>query len=325
MHDLSVAAAIYNEKESIPFLCEKLNEVLPKIGGTYEIVLVDDGSTDGSWEVMKAQAAKFPNIKLVRFRRNYGQTAAMSAGINESDGAVLVTLDADMQNDPEDIPALLAKLDEGYDVVSGWRKNRHENEGINRTLPSKIANRLIGKSTGVKLHDYGCSLKAYRREVIGKVRLYGEMHRFIPALCHWVGGSITEIPVNHHERKFGQSKYGISRTLRVMLDLMTVKFLLTFSTRPIQIFGRIGLYFGAAAALVMAVVGAEALMGVFGMKTPWWGDTLLVKRPFWIISPLMFIGFAVQFVVLGLLAELMTRTYHESQNKNIYEIRETIK
>ena len=324
MHDLSVAAAIFNEEESIPHLCEKLHGVLSKIGKSYEIVLVDDGSKDNSWEVMKAQTARFPNIKLVRFRRNYGQTAAMSAGINESDGAVLITLDADLQNDPEDIPALLAKLDEGFDVVSGWRKNRHENEGINRTLPSKIANRLIGKMTGVRLHDYGCSLKAYRREVIGKVRLYGEMHRFIPALCHWVGGTITEIPVNHHERKFGKSKYGISRTLRVMLDLMTVKFLLTFSTRPIQIFGRIGMYFGAVGAALMAVVGFEAFMSVFGMQTPWWGKELLVKRPFWVITPLMFIGFSVQFIVLGLLAELTTRTYHESQNKNIYEIKSII-
>ena len=324
MHDLSVAAAIYNEEESIPHLCAKLDEVLRKLGKTYEIVLVDDGSTDASWAVMKEQAAKFPNIKLVRFRRNYGQTAAMSAGINETDGEILITLDADLQNDPEDIPALLAKLGEGYDVVSGWRKNRHENEGLDRTLPSKIANALIGKMTGVRLHDYGCSLKAYRREIIGKVRLYGEMHRFIPALCRWVGGTITEIPVNHHERKFGTSKYGISRTLRVMLDLMTVKFLLTFSTRPIQIFGRIGLYFGALAALLVSIVGFEAFMGVFGMKTPWWGDTLLVKRPFWIITPLMFFGFSVQFIVLGLLAELTTRTYHESQGKNIYEIKEVV-
>ena len=325
MHDISVAAAIFNEEESIPHLCAKLNEVLPKLGKSYQIVLVDDGSRDASWEVMKAQAAKFPHIKLVRFRRNYGQTAAMSAGINESDGAVLITLDADLQNDPEDIPALLAKLDEGFDVVSGWRKNRHQNEGVNRTLPSKIANRLIGKLTGVKLHDYGCSLKAYRRDVIGKVRLYGEMHRFIPALCHWVGGSITEIPVSHHERKFGKSKYGISRTLKVVLDLMTVKFLLTFSTRPIQIFGKIGLYFGAAATVMYTVVGFEALMGALGiLQAPWWGSVLLVKRPFWLITPMILFIFSVNFIVLGLLAELMTRTYHESQNKNIYEIKETI-
>ena len=322
MHDLSIAVAVYNEEESLPHLCAKLHDVLSKLGKSYEIVLVDDGSTDKSWAVMNEQANRYPNLKLVKFRRNYGQTAAMSAGIAESDGAVLVTLDADLQNDPADIPALLAKLDEGYDVVSGWRKNRQD-AFINRKLPSMLANRLIGKLTGVQLHDYGCSLKAYRRDIIGQVRLYGEMHRFIPALCRWVGGTVTEIPVNHHARQFGTSKYGISRTLRVVLDLLTVKFLLTYSTRPIQVFGKIGLHFAAFALLLAGIVGLEALLAVCGvMSTPWWGGLLLVKRPFWVITPLMFLGFALQFIVLGLLAELTTRTYHESQNKTIYDIRE---
>ena len=322
MHDLSIAVAVYNEEESLPHLCAKLHDVLSKLGKSYEIVLVDDGSTDKSWAVMNEQANRYPNLKLVKFRRNYGQTAAMSAGIAESDGAVLVTLDADLQNDPADIPALLAKLDEGYDVVTGWRKNRQD-AFINRKLPSMMANRLIGKLTGVQLHDYGCSLKAYRRDIIGQVRLYGEMHRFIPALCRWVGGTVTEIPVNHHARQFGTSKYGISRTLRVVLDLLTVKFLLTYSTRPIQVFGKIGLHFAAFALLLAGVVGLEALLAVCGvMSTPWWGGLLLVKRPFWVITPLMFLGFALQFIVLGLLAELTTRTYHESQNKAIYDIRE---
>ena len=322
MHDLSIAVAVYNEEESLPHLCAKLHDVLSKLGKSYEIVLVDDGSTDKSWAVMNEQANRYPNLKLVKFRRNYGQTAAMSAGIAESDGAVLVTLDADLQNDPADIPALLAKLDEGYDVVSGWRKNRQD-AFINRKLPSMMANRLIGKLTGVQLHDYGCSLKAYRRDIIGQVRLYGEMHRFIPALCRWVGGTVTEIPVNHHARQFGTSKYGISRTLRVVLDLLTVKFLLTYSTRPIQVFGKIGLHFAAFALLLAGVVGLEALLAVCGvMSTPWWGGMLLVKRPFWVITPLMFLGFALQFIVLGLLAELTTRTYHESQNKAISDIRE---
>ena len=322
MHDLSIAVAVYNEEESLPHLCAKLHDVLSKLGKSYEIVLVDDGSTDNSWAVMNEQANRYPNLKLVKFRRNYGQTAAMSAGIAESDGAVLVTLDADLQNDPADIPALLAKLDEGYDVVSGWRKNRQD-AFINRKLPSMMANRLIGKLTGVQLHDYGCSLKAYRRDIIGQVRLYGEMHRFIPALCRWVGGTVTEIPVNHHARQFGTSKYGISRTLRVVLDLLTVKFLLTYSTRPIQVFGKIGLHFAAFALLLAGIVGLEALLAVCGvMSTPWWGGMLLVKRPFWVITPLMFLGFALQFIVLGLLAELTTRTYHESQNKAIYDIRE---
>jgi glycosyltransferase involved in cell wall biosynthesis len=322
MHDLSIAVAVYNEEESLPHLCAKLHDVLSKLGKSYEIVLVDDGSTDKSWGVMNEQAKRYPNLKLVKFRRNYGQTAAMSAGIAESDGAVLITLDADLQNDPADIPALLAKLDEGFDVVSGWRKNRQD-AFINRKLPSMMANRLIGKLTGVQLHDYGCSLKAYRRDIIGQVRLYGEMHRFIPALCRWVGGTVTEIPVNHHARQFGTSKYGISRTLRVVLDLLTVKFLLTYSTRPIQVFGKIGLHFAAFALLLAGVVGLEALLAVCGvMSTPWWGGMLLVKRPFWVITPLMFLGFALQFIVLGLLAELTTRTYHESQNKAIYDIRE---
>ena len=321
MHDVSIAVAVYNEEESLPHLCAKLDEVMSKLGKRYEIVLVDDGSTDRSWAVMNEQAQKYPNLKLLKFRRNYGQTAAMSAGINESDGAVLITLDADLQNDPADIPVMLAKLDEGYDVVSGWRKNRQD-AFVNRKLPSMIANRLIGKLTGVQLHDYGCSLKAYRREIISQVRLYGEMHRFIPALCRWVGATITEIPVTHHARQYGKSKYGISRTLRVVLDLMTVKFLLSYSTRPIQVFGRIGLYFGTFALVVFGVVGLEAFLAALGvMSTPWWGNLLLVKRPFWIITPLMFLGFSLQFIVLGLLAELMTRTYHESQNKTIYSIK----
>ena len=321
MHDISIAVAVYNEEESLPFLCEKLHAVMSKLGKTYEIVLVDDGSTDRSWEVMNEQARKYPNLKLVKFRRNYGQTAAMSAGINESDGAVLITLDADLQNDPADIPALLAKLEEGYDVVSGWRKDRQD-AFINRKLPSMIANRLIGKLTGVQLHDYGCSLKAYKREIISDVRLYGEMHRFIPALCRWAGGTVTEMPVSHHARRYGKSKYGISRTIRVGLDLMTVKFLLTYSTRPIQVFGKIGIYFGAIAALILGVVGLEAVLGATGaISVPWWGEELLIKRPFWIMTPLMFMGFSIQFIVLGLLAELTTRTYHESQNKQIYNIK----
>ena len=320
MHDISIAVAVYNEEESLPFLCEKLHAVMSGLGKTYEIVLVDDGSTDTSWKVMNEQARKYPNLKLVKFRRNYGQTAAMSAGINESDGAVLITLDADLQNDPADIPALLAKLDEGYDVVSGWRKDRQD-AFINRKLPSMIANKLIGKLTGVHLHDYGCSLKAYRREIISDVRLYGEMHRFIPALCRWAGGTVTEMPVSHHARKYGKSKYGISRTMRVVLDLMTVKFLLSYSTRPIQVFGKIGIYFGVLAASILGVVGLEAILGATGaISAPWWGGELLIKRPFWIMTPLMFMGFSIQFIVLGLLAELTTRTYHESQNKQIYNI-----
>lgn len=324
MIDISVTAPIHNEEESIPFLCEKLHNVLSKLNKTYEIVLVDDGSTDSSWNVLLEQAKKYPCLKLIKFRKNFGQTAAMSAGIKESSGEIVITLDADLQNDPEDIPAMLDKLDEGYDVVCGWRKYRKDTF-VNRKLPSMIANRLIAKITGVKIHDNGCSLKAYRREIISQVNLYGEMHRFIPAHASWVGGKVTEMPVKHHARQFGKTKYGISRTLRVVLDLLTVKFLLSYSTRPIQVFGKIGLYFGAFAMILLGVVGVEALGGACGLfKAPWFGGAILVKRPFWIITPLMFLGFSLQFIVLGLLAELTTRTYHESQNKPIYNIKEIV-
>ncbi len=313
--DLTVIVAIFNEEESLPPLCAKLHEVLSRLGRSYEIILVDDGSRDRSWEVMREQARKHPGFKLVRFRRNFGQTAAISAGFRESQGDVVITLDADLQNDPEDIPMLLEHIERGFDVVSGWRKDRQD-RFINRKLPSMIANRVIGAMTGVRLHDYGCSLKAYRCEIVKGVRLYGEMHRFIPALAHWVGGTIDEVPVRHHARRFGTSKYGISRTLRVILDLLTVKFLLTYSTRPIQVFGRFGLVFGGLAALLLALLGLDFLFG--------WHDPFLVKRPFWVITPLMFLGFALQFLIMGLLAELMTRTYHESQDKPIYTVREIV-
>lgn len=315
--DLTVAVAIYNEEESIPPLCESLYKVLSGLGKSYEIILVDDGSRDNSWEVMLEQSRRYPHMKLIRFRRNFGQTAAISAGFRESQGDVVITLDADLQNDPADIPLMLERIDQGFDVVSGWRKNRQDRM-INRKLPSMIANRIIGSLTGVRLHDYGCSLKAYRREIVKGVRLYGEMHRFIPALAHWVGGTIDEVPVRHHARKYGTSKYGISRTFRVILDLMTVKFLLTYSTRPIQVFGRFGLIFGSLAVAVMAFLGLDMIFG------PWRGGVYMIKSPFWVVTPLMFLGFALQFIIMGLLAELMTRTYHESQDKPIYTVRETV-
>ncbi len=315
--DISVAVAVYNEAESLAPLCAQLHETLSALGRSYEILLVDDGSRDASWEVMLEQARTYPHLKLIRFRRNFGQTAAISAGFHQAQGDVVITLDADLQNDPADIPLLLEHIERGCDVVSGWRKDRQDRL-ISRKVPSWIANRIIGALTGVRLHDYGCSLKAYRKEIVKSVHLYGEMHRFIPALAHWVGGTIDEVPVRHHARRYGSSKYGISRTLRVVLDLMTVKFLLTYSTRPIQVFGRAGLFFGALSAALLAVLGADALLGPFG------GGTHLIKRPFWVITPLMFLGFALQFLVMGLLAELMTRTYHESQGKPIYTVREII-
>ena len=321
--DLSVAVPIYNEEESLPHLCKALDDVLSKMSMNYEVILVDDGSKDRSWEVMKEQAKIYKGFKLVRFRRNFGQTAAMSAGFNESRGKVVVTMDADLQNDPVDIPAVLAKMkEEQADVVSGWRKHRKD-AFINRKLPSMIANRIIGHMTGVRLHDYGCSLKAYSRDIAKNVHLYGEMHRFVPALASWVGGKIIEMPVHHHARQFGKSKYGISRTLRVVLDLMTVKFLLTYNTRPIQLFGKIGLFFLTLAALILGAVGLEWVLDFAGMA-PWFGQTLLVKRTFWVIAPFMFLGFAIQFIIMGLIAELVTRTYYESQDKPIYSVRETI-
>jgi glycosyltransferase involved in cell wall biosynthesis len=317
---LSVVAPIYNEIENVEPLCSKLHEALSRLGRTYEILLVDDGSTDGTWERLVEMTQKIPRLRLVRLRRNFGQTAAMSAGFHHARGDIIVTLDADLQNDPADIPKLLERMDQGVDVVSGWRKDRKD-PFINRRLPSMLANGLISWITGVALHDYGCTLKAYRREIIKDVHLYGEMHRFIPALASWVGGSVDEVVVGHQPRRFGKSKYGISRTFRVVLDLLTVKFLLHYSTRPIQIFGKIGALFAVPGALVLAfIVGANLSYHLFG--TEFAAD--FIKRPFWIITPFMLIFFSLQFISMGLLAEMQIRTYHEAQNKPIYVIKETI-
>ena len=330
MIDVSIVVAVYNEEESLPPLVEQLHNVLSGLGKRYEIILVDDGSKDRSWEVMLEQAGRYPCLRLIRFRRNFGQTPAMAAGFDAAEGEVVITLDADLQNDPADIPMLLERIDSGFDVVSGWRKDRQD-RFLDRKLPSMIANGLISRITGVHLHDYGCSLKAYRRDIVKNLKLYGEMHRFVPALASWVGGRIDEVPVRHHARKFGKSKYGISRTFRVVLDLMTVKFLLHYSTRPIQIFGKTGLRFGAVALAMLALVAADWVAGTTGAygADGWLGGlgigthTYLHKRPFWVITPLVFFGFCLQFITLGLMAELQTRTYHESQNKPIYVIRET--
>lgn len=320
--DLSVVVPVYNEEESIHTLVQAVHSALIQLQRSYEILLIDDGSTDRTWQCMTELAQKVPHLKVIRFRRNFGQTAAMSAGFKESQGDIIITLDADLQNDPADIPLLLQKIDEGYDVVSGWRKDRKD-PFLNRRLPSLIANALISRITGVALHDYGCTLKAYRREIAGNLRLYGEMHRFIPALASWVGGRIAEVPVSHHPRRFGTSKYGISRTLRVTLDLMTVKFLMRYSTHPIQIFGKIGLLFGLPGFLMLALMvfahvgynlGFESLADLVQM----------VKRPSWVITPFMLVLFFLQFISMGLLAEIQIRTYHESQGKATYVIREIV-
>ncbi len=314
---LSVVIPVYNEEPNVATLARKLHDSLSGMGRAYEIILVDDGSRDATWEKLREAARAYPHFRLVRFRRNFGQTAAMSAGIDAARNDVIVTLDADLQNDPADIPLLLAEMEKNdYAVVSGWRKDRKD-PFINRRLPSMIANGLISSITGVRLHDYGCTLKAYRRDVLQGVRLYGEMHRFIPALCSWVGGDIAEVVVTHHPRVAGKSKYGIGRTFRVILDLFTVKFLLRFTGGPMQLFGKIAFLFGGAAALMLLVVLLDRLFGGGA------DHLYLVKRPFWVITPFMLLAFCMQFISMGLLAEVQIRTYHESQDKRIYAIRET--
>ncbi|MGA0841059.1 MAG: glycosyltransferase family 2 protein [Pseudomonadales bacterium] len=315
---VSVVIPIFNEEESAELLCRRLHEAMSPLGRTYEIILVDDGSKDRTWEILSRMAEELPGFELIRFRRNFGQTAAMSAGFHAARGEVIITLDADLQNDPADIPKLLERIDQGFDVVSGWRKDRKD-AFINRRLPSMLANGLISKITGVELHDYGCTLKAYRHDIVKNIHLYGEMHRFIPALASWVGGSIDEVVVNHHARQFGQSKYGISRTFRVVLDLFTVKFLLHYSTRPIHIFGKLGALFAVPGFLMLAFI----LLGNLSYEL--FGTSFgsgLIKRPAWVMTPFALILFSVQFISMGLLAEMQIRTYHEAQGKPIYIIRE---
>ncbi len=330
MLDLTVAVAIYNEEESLPPLCEALDRVLSKLGKTYEIILVDDGSKDRSWNVMKELAAKYAGLRLVRFRRNFGQTAALAAGFDFARGDIVVTMDGDLQNDPADIPAMLERMEsEDADVVSGWRKDRKDSKI--RTFPSQVFNNFIQSYLSLPIHDNGCSLKAYRREVVKGFHLYGEMHRFVVAHAKWVGAKIVEMPVHHHAREFGTSKYGalfgLAKIPRVVLDCITMRFLLKYSSKPMHLFGKIGGVCLLVGALMLGIVGLEWLCSLFGCA-PWFdsgtGATLLVKRPFWVIAPFMFLGFSVQFVIMGLNAELNTRTYFESQKKAVYSVRETV-
>lgn len=321
MIDVSVIAPVYNEEDNVDLLCESLHKALSRLDRTSEIILVDDGSSDSTWVKLKANADKYKNLSVLKLRRNFGQTAAMSAGFDASCGKVVITIDADLQNDPDDIPKLLEKIDAGADVVSGWRKDRKDTF-INRRLPSILANALISKITGVFLHDYGCTLKAYRREVVEQLHLYGEMHRFIPALASWAGAELEEVPVNHRERRFGTSKYGISRTFRVVLDLMTVKFLLRYSTHPIQMFGKIGAFFGIPGLLVLGMLVMGHIAYFFGHGPIAAVLVDMSKRPMWVITPFMLILFFMQFLSMGLLAEIQIRTYHESQSKPIYVLKE---
>jgi len=310
--DLSIVVPIYNEEECITVLYERVTSALANTALVYELLLVDDGSSDRSFLLLKDIALQDQRVKVIRFRRNFGQTAAMAAGFDAASGRVVVPMDGDLQNDPTDIPKLLAKIDEGFDVVSGWRKDRQD-RFINRKLPSMIANGLISRFTGVHLHDYGCTLKAYRREVLDGINLYGEMHRFVPALASQVGAKVTELPVKHHPRLYGTSKYGISRTVRVVLDLMTVKFLLSYSTKPIQLFGKWGIY----------TLFAGFLSGLATLYMKLFEHMSMNRNPLWILTIfLLFMG--IQFIVLGLLGELNARTYYEAQGKPIYVVREKL-
>jgi dolichol-phosphate mannosyltransferase len=310
--DISVFLPVLNEEPNLRPLHEKLDAALRQLGRTAEIVYVDDGSTDNSLAILRELAQLDGRVRVVALRRNYGQTAAMSAGIDAARGRVLIPMDADLQNDPADIARLLAKLDEGYDVVSGWRRDRQD-KLITRKIPSMLANRLISWIGGVPLHDYGCSLKAYRRESLEDVRLYGEMHRFIPIYASWAGARVTEIPVEHHARTMGQSKYGLSRTIKVVFDLMTVKFMASYQTKPLYVFGTCGV----VAFIVSLLAGLYAVFLKLIHKADF------VQTPLPILAIVMF-AVGVQFLLMGLLAEMQVRTYHESQAKPIYAVRERI-
>ncbi len=310
--DLSVVVPVYNEVESLPRLVQAIAEVLATTSYRYEIVCVDDGSSDGSSELLHQLAQSRNDLRAVILRRNYGQTPAMAAGFDHARGKVVVTMDADLQNDPLDIPTVVTKLEEGYDLVSGWRKQRQD-AALTRLLPSRIANWLITKVTGVRLHDYGCSLKAYRAELVADMHLYGELHRFLPALAFIEGARITEIPVRHHARQFGKSKYGLDRTFRVLMDLFTVFFMKKFLTRPMHVFGFLGLV-STLVGILLAIYLAYVKLGL-GQDI---GD-----RPLLILTVVLFIT-GIQLFSFGLLAELLMRTYHESQDRPIYRIREII-
>ncbi|MFZ9271616.1 MAG: glycosyltransferase family 2 protein [Prochlorococcaceae cyanobacterium] len=309
---LSVVVPLFNEEDSLEPLVEQLLSVLRPLGLGFELVMVDDGSRDGTPSKLEQLSERVDELVAVLLRRNYGQTAAMAAGFDASCGRVIVTLDGDLQNDPADIPQLLSKLDEGYDLVSGWRHQRQD-AAISRLLPSKLANRLIARVTGVQLHDYGCSLKAYRREVLDDMNLYGELHRFLPALAFIEGARIAEVRVRHHRRRFGRSHYGIDRTVRVLMDLLTVWFMKRFLTRPMHVFGFAGLGAIGAGGITVLWLVVEKLLGAD-----------IGGRPLLLMGLMSFLS-GIQLLCFGLLAELLMRTYHESQNRPIYRVRTTLR
>jgi len=310
--ELSVVIPLYNEEANVEPLLTELFGVLGGLGRTYEVICVDDGSRDGTFAQLARLAQREPALRAIRFRLNFGQTAAMSAGIEAARGSVIVPMDGDLQNDPADIAKLLARLGEGYDVVSGWRRDRQDKE-FGRKLPSRIANRLISAISGVRLHDYGCSLKAYRRDVLRDVKLYGEMHRFIPIYASWQGARVTEMVVNHRARKAGKSKYGLNRTMKVLLDLLVVKFLASYATRPIHVFGGFGLFSWLCAA---CAVGWAVYYKVRGLQD-------FVQTPLPLLA-VMFTLVGALSLLMGLLAELVIRTYYESQGKRPYLIAEEL-
>jgi glycosyltransferase involved in cell wall biosynthesis len=309
---VSVVVPVYNEEQNVGPLLDSLQDALEGLGRPYELIVIDDGSTDATLARLREAVARFPTLRVVRLRGNFGQTAALAAGFDLARGELIVTMDGDRQNDPADIPRLIDKLKEGFDVVSGWRRDRQD-PFWSRRLPSRLANALISWITGVHLHDYGCALKIYRREILRDIALYGEMHRFLPALARWVGATIGEVPVGHWPRRSGVSKYGLGRTIRVLLDLLTVKFLMSYWTRPIQIFGLLGLGTGVAGAALAALLSYQRI--VHGVP--------LANRPILLLAVLLVVvGF--QFVSIGLLGEMLVRTYHESQRKPVYIVREIL-
>ncbi len=308
---ISVVVPIYNEKDNVEILYKKIKDVMDKNGYDYEIIFIDDGSSDGTFEIMKKLADSDKRFKLIKFRRNFGQTPAMAAGFDYADGDIIVSMDGDLQNDPEDIPKLLEKIDEGYDVVSGWRKNRQDEK--KRVVFSKVANWLIGKITKVTIHDYGCSLKAYRSDVAKNLHMYGELHRFIPVLANIYGASITEIPVQHHPRQFGESKYNLSRTFRVIVDLVLMYFMQKFMTRPIHFFGIIGFILFVLGFAIDGYLAFEKLF--FGMSVG--------NRPLLLMGILLILS-GINIGGIGIISEFLTRIYFESQDKKIYNIKQAI-
>ena len=309
---LSLIIPVYNEEENLPILFDAVTKVMTPLKKPWEVIFVNDGSTDQSLEVLRGLAKKDQHVRVIVFRRNFGQTAAISAGIDHAKGDVVILLDADLQNDPADIPMLLSKLEEGYDVVSGWRKDRKDN-AITRNLPSIMANGLISWVTGVHLHDYGCTLKAYRHEVLDEFRLYGETHRFIPVFAHSVGARIAELPVHHHPRLYGKAKYGLERTMKVVLDLFTVKFLLSYGNKPIRLFGGTGMVLMFASLVTLVYLFARKIIE----------STSVTASPLLPLA-IMFLILGFQSILMGLIAELLVRTYHELQRKPTYTVREII-